>query len=144
YFALERAPACEHPVPEAVMCAPDVTRQTDAILPMHLYNQTRLRPQDLEVIAGIADAVWRRYHVRVALAGSAAAALRVTVVDKSSPQAGTQGPIPVASIVFDQGHATPTIYLWLGSAQRVAASRPGERNFSDLPRNLQNLRLSRI
>jgi hypothetical protein len=138
------APASAAYVPAAVMCAPGVTRETDAVLPMHLDNQTRLRPQDLEVIAGIADAVWRRYQVRVVLAGFAAAALRVTVVDKSSPQAGTQGPIPVASIVFDQGHATPTIYLWLGSAERLAASRPGERNFSDLPTNRQNLLVSRI
>jgi len=34
-----------------------VRRETDAILPLHLYNQTRLRPLDLVVIAGIADAV---------------------------------------------------------------------------------------
>ena len=138
------APASAAYVPAAVMCAPGVTRETDAILPTHLYNQTRLRPQDLEVIAGITDAVWRRYQVRVVLAGPTAAVLRVTIADKSSPQAGTQGPIPVASTVFDQGHATPTIYLWLGSAERLAASRPGERDFSEFPTNAQNLRLSRI
>jgi hypothetical protein len=63
------APASAAYVPAAVMCAPGVTRETDAILPMHLYNQTRLRPQDLAVIAGIGDAVWRRYQVRVVLAG---------------------------------------------------------------------------
>jgi hypothetical protein len=93
-------------VPAAVMCAPGVTRETDAILPMHLYNQTRLRPQDLEVIAGITDAVWRRYQVLVVLAG------------------------PTAAV--------------LGSAERLAAGRPGERDFSEFPTNAQNLRLSRI
>ena len=96
------------------------------------------------MIAGVTDAVWRRYQVRVVLAGPTAAVLRVTIADESSPQAGTQGPIPVASTVFDQGHATPTIYLWLGSAERLAASRPGERDFSEFPTNAQSLRLSRI
>ena len=51
------APASAACVPATVMCAAGVRRETDAILPMHLYNQTRLRPLDLVVIAGIADAV---------------------------------------------------------------------------------------
>ena len=57
-----------------------VRRETDAILPIHLYNQTSLRLLDLVVIAGIADAVSRRYQVRVVLAGPAAAVLQVIAV----------------------------------------------------------------
>jgi hypothetical protein len=123
---------------------PESTHAAGVVLPMHLYNQSRLRPQDLDVIARIADEVWRRYRVRVVSAEPAAASLRVTVVARTSPQAGTQGPIVVASTVFVHGHATPTMYLWLGSAERLAARRPGERDFSELPRNLQNLLLSRM
>ena len=140
---LSATASAAHP-PTAPLCKQDVADAADVILPVHLYNQTQLRSQDLALIVGIADAIWRPYHIRLVATEVPGAAVRVTLAARTAPLAGGQGPIPVAFTVFDNGHATPTMYLWLGSAERLAARRPGERDFDELPTKLQNLVLSRI
>lgn len=86
-----------------------------------VFNQSRLKTNDLADILTIANRIWAPYSVSME-AGTDADAIKIIVSDHLMRPDNSPAPVPLGDTLFADGHATPYIHLWLGAAERLASN----------------------
>jgi len=109
-------------------CAPSI-----GVLPITVYNRSRMSGTELDAIVATADRLWRPYGVTI----SAGAPHGVAVIVGAEPPAAVSqsaaGPIVLGTTLFSDGHATPYIHLWVGAAEALITASDGDgRRYSAL------------
>jgi hypothetical protein len=84
-----------------------------------LFNQTRMKDDDLADILATANTLWVPYGVSIER-GTGVEAIKVVVSRNGQRSDTTSEPVPLGDTLFSSGHATPYIHLWLGAAEALA------------------------
>jgi len=108
-------------------CAPSLR-----VLPITIYNRSRMREAELDVIVDMADRLWRPYGVTIASGAPHGVAV---IVDAGTPRRDQFGlpPTVLGTTLFSDGHAKPYIHLWVAAAEAVATADSDGRRFSAMP-----------
>jgi hypothetical protein len=112
------------PDQRSIPCQPCVECTDDAgprVVRVKMYNQTRFNQSMFSNILAVTNSIWAQYGITVETSTDSDA-VAVVVSNRALSQAGDAGPIPVGDTLFTEGHATPYIRLWLGSAELLATS----------------------
>ena len=132
--------AAQEPCPppaRAETCTPRVVR-------VSMYNQSRMRPGDIERLLAVANAIWAPYGVVLEMS-SGPGTVAVVLRNGSSVPDDT-GRMVLGTTLFADGHATPYMRLSLAAAEAFADdSDAGDGVPYNLrPREMRNDLLMRI
>ena len=120
----------------AEACAPRVVR-------VSMYNQSRMRPADIERLLAVANALWAPYGVVLEMSsgpGTVAVVLR-----NGSSLPDDAGRMVLGTTLFAEGHATPYMRLSLAAAEAFADdSETGGLPYNVRPIEKRNELLMRI
>ncbi len=125
-------------------CDPNNRTPVNTVISVRISNQTMLPTGTIDDIAAVAGAVWGRYGIRFEPARPQAAAVGVIVAPTRAPQVMHVDALALASTLFDNGQATSTMYLWVGSAEALITSKLGNPVFRMLPKKGQDALISRM
>jgi len=119
-------------------CAPSLS-----VLPITVYNRSRMNGPELDAIVETADRLWRPYGVTISSGAPHGVAVIVGLEPPARKPFGSD-PIVLGTTLFSDGHAKPYIHLWVGGAEalikaadgdgrRLSAMTPVERDAELLP-----------
>jgi len=86
-----------------------------------LFNQSRMKENDLTDILSVAKRLWMPYGISIET-GMAADAIKVIVSAHAMRSDSSPAPVPLGDTLFSDGHAAPYMHLWLGAAEALAQS----------------------
>jgi hypothetical protein len=118
-----------HGRPELIPCVSEHT----TIVPVTIYNRSRLTEAKLAVILATVNKLWVPYGVKIERGHGHGLAVVISPDAAELARLDT-APLVLGTTSFTDGHANAYIRLWLGAAEALAGSSGGEGGrFAVLP-----------
>jgi hypothetical protein len=140
-IALLAVPLCAAPPVTGADAAPcvqclngcDAGGAGTRVVPVHVYNQSRLNASMFTSLIDAANRVWAPYAIRLER-HAADNAIAVVITERPNLVQRADHRVVLGDTIFNDGHATPYMHLWLSTAEDVAIrSIVRGKPFSALP-----------
>jgi hypothetical protein len=89
------------------------------VVRVHIFNQSRLDEAGVAVVVSVANRLWAPYGITIESNTTPGSIVVVVAAGSMAVPAGSSGDDVLGTTMFSDGHATPNIRLWFGTAEEV-------------------------
>lgn len=108
------APPCDR-CPRACSVGANLSR----VVHVHVFNQSRLNEASVGVIVNVANRLWAPYGITIEAATAPGSIVVIVAARSAAVTPGSSNDGVLGTTMFNDGHATPNIHLWLGAAEEM-------------------------